>query len=1468
MNSNPLSKDARLDDDPIPVYKKLEQSLLSDRQKLRIFNEQQEDLFPPLATPTIYGFSSTELDKANKDLEAVKVGDTHRADYTVRLNQWQKEYGEIVEVGHTDAFFDLQGKDGAVERIYFRDYMVHRILKEHFEQVRLLDISFNVPDNFKSVSQEFFTPINNAKPVSQELLDSANKIIQEDYKNGTGLYRTYEQPPLSARNRQNVSYIKEKPDNFHPYEYQQKASLELVDKFLDKNLRNLSEDSDENEVRKVILDAPTRSGKSYMVCWALKALIQKINETYTESKGVFSKQGSQDNEDSTFTIITSGFPDVFDEFQRTIEKHEHFREFFCWITKDQLLLNPKLIEEKQAAGYKHVVLSLSLQDLAGRSKDKAGSKDLKEIHKRIKGKVDFVIGDECHFAMFSEAKAYKAALEEAGGEVVLDEEEEKDIENEFDDGHKAKFTLSPRYGYIFASATTYSVLDRNVFDRDRDIVFISPYDIQAETDKINEQYQDNPLESPFFGRPKKHSFGIDLGCPASQLFKADKSGEFIHKEAARAVVESFYGIGRYENLPELFSNDVLKAAGAGRHMLWQMPSKNACDALEKLLRGLGISDDYHLLNISSKKRNVWNGVSVYKIKDEIHRRRFEKTITITVARFVTGVSIAEWDSVILANSGQSLTRRIQTYGRVETPWVESIDNGDEEQTKYCQKPNCFVFDLNPEQLYEFYNQVELHHSHLGNGNSARGEVMPGGSSFVFDGLQMKTITRQDVHEQLDEYIRRKKIGELAARIDPIGEMEISEVLREIIQITGNGKKVKVQLNELDDELTDREFPDPDRSEEDIAEAPGEKEPEEDQGKSEAAEEPSEKELQKLKNDDKKRREFIYKRLMLASLLTEETNVKQLLKLLKSDEEYLRLANHIGLSQSMLFALTEACDNFNVADRLERSTKALLARVKEKDVSENAEIAEADTFISTISELETLSDNQVLTSPETAERMIDALDLNFEKVADLLGNQNPDFIDTGAKSGVLLLTVYRRICQIIENELEAKNISETRAEEMKEEIGKHLVAVPTSSITYEILKKLYALMDWDASNIWWCEEAPNELKENWAYFIAKNTEDLQEIGGLPEQKQAAAMRKWAKQNKFSATLKEKKNRDLFLSFLIKIAKTMSEKFDYTISNPPYQDSGSGNKNKAKAIFHEFIDSGRMISNTSIMIHPARFLSGAGEVPSKWVETIISSPEFKVLEHYHDSQKIFPSADIKGGVAITSYTAGATDGGYPFGYIAHEELSQIVEKVQTDQAFKSLDDHIGSPFYYDNNVKVKGTEYRITTNWLTEYPRLFSKKKQGADDLLAYGRSNGQRVEKIIARKNVREDKRIDAYKVFVPKSNGTGAIGEILSTPVIGTPVMICTQTFITIGCFQDKSESEALLKYIKSKFARGLLGALKVTQHNNKGTWKYVPWQDFTQNSDIDWSKSIEEIDQQLYKKYGLSEEEIEFIETNVKEMK
>ena len=129
------------------------------------------------------------------------------------------------------------------------------------------------------------------------------------------------------------------------------------------------------------------------------------------------------------------------------------------------------------------------------------------------------------------------------------------------------------------------------------------------------------------------------------------------------------------------------------------------------------------------------------------------------------------------------------------------------------------------------------------------------------------------------------------------------------------------------------------------------------------------------------------------------------------------------------------------------------------------------------------------------------------------------------------------------------------------------------------------------------------------------------------------------------------------------------------------------------------------------------------------------------------------------------------------------------------------------------------------------------------------------------------KNMERYKIFLPDINGSGALGETLSSPFVVAPNVCHTETFLSIGNFETKAEADFCLKYIKTKFARVMLGVLKATHHTSPSTWFYVPLQDFTKNSDIDWSKPINEIDTQLYAKYHLTKEEINFIETHVKGM-
>ena len=178
-------------------------------------------------------------------------------------------------------------------------------------------------------------------------------------------------------------------------------------------------------------------------------------------------------------------------------------------------------------------------------------------------------------------------------------------------------------------------------------------------------------------------------------------------------------------------------------------------------------------------------------------------------------------------------------------------------------------------------------------------------------------------------------------------------------------------------------------------------------------------------------------------------------------------------------------------------------------------------------------------------------------------------------------------------------------------------------------------------------------------------------------------------------------------------------------------------------------------------------------------------------------------------------------------------------------------------------------RSTTDDYIKYQKSAYAMQKGSDYLTEQVRTFAETGEK----KYLDIDhENLFKYKVILPTSNGSGAIGEVIPTPLIGEPLIGepsigYTRSFIGVGAFDSLIEAEAAMKYIKSKFARVMLGILKITQDNNKDVWRHVPLQDFSSSSDIDWSKPIPEIDQQLYKKYGLSQEETDFIESYVKEM-
>jgi type II restriction enzyme len=330
----------------------------------------------------------------------------------------------------------------------------------------------------------------------------------------------------------------------------------------------------------------------------------------------------------------------------------------------------------------------------------------------------------------------------------------------------------------------------------------------------------------------------------------------------------------------------------------------------------------------------------------------------------------------------------------------------------------------------------------------------------------------------------------------------------------------------------------------------------------------------------------------------------------------------------------------------------------------------------------------------------------------------------------------------------------------------------------------------------------------------------------------------------------------------------------VGNPPYQESGEA---RDEPIYHHFYNLAEKVSPKYCLISPGRFLFNAGQTPKSWNAKMLNDEHLRVEYYEQNSAIVFANTVIKGGVTIVYRDTEQSFGN--IGVFTHyDELASIADKVakDSDAYFSSIVQPQGiyrfsEQFFVDfpqaEEMQGKGTKSKIVSKSFSQMAFAFFNEKTASEQICMLGFVNGKREYKWISSKYLVLPESFEKYRVIIAETNNTGVLGETLSNPLIGIPFIAHTDTFLTIGAFDNEVEANAVLKYIKTKFARVLLGILKITQHNSRSTWSKVPLQDFTPQSDIDWTKPIPEIDKQLYAKYGLDEKEIDFIEKKVTAM-
>ena len=345
-----------------------------------------------------------------------------------------------------------------------------------------------------------------------------------------------------------------------------------------------------------------------------------------------------------------------------------------------------------------------------------------------------------------------------------------------------------------------------------------------------------------------------------------------------------------------------------------------------------------------------------------------------------------------------------------------------------------------------------------------------------------------------------------------------------------------------------------------------------------------------------------------------------------------------------------------------------------------------------------------------------------------------------------------------------------------------------------------------------------------------------------------------------------------------------KFDAVVGNPPYQ---NGNDQ----LYVYFVDQSVKLANLVSLVFPL----GWQKPTSANGLSVLNNKEFKHSGHFvkidnyaEDNTspvKLFTGVST-GGVNIVLWDKNYTDPNglapiYEYGEFKRNALlpinrEDIPKPALVMSSYKKVQSYYNGSYPTMADIGSARKPYGFEADPISapqKYSLTPTETRQNDDDLRLFGLLHRKRTSVFIGRSEaLKLSPLTDRYKVFIPKAWGnmdekTGYLGGSYGEIFAGEPGDICSETYIEFGPFDSSAEAINAEKYFKTKFFRAIFYINKVSQNTARETFNKVPQQDFTANSDIDWTQSIPEIDQQLYRKYSLTDEEIDFIETHVKPM-
>ncbi len=944
----------------------------------------------------------------------------------------------------------------------------------------------------------------------------------------------------------------------------------------------------------------------------------------------------------------------------------------------------------------------------------------------------------------------------------------------------------------------------------------------------------------------------DIRVDKRDIPNGQNIGEFCHE----ADVISFLDLITKEDKKSNYPYATLEYRELFKHSLWMVPGVKEAKALSKLMKNHPVfgCGQFNIVNVAGDgDKDEESKDALQKVRDAIETAGEGYTITLSCGKLTTGVTVPEWTAVFMLSGSfsTSAANYLQTIFRVQSPCNK------DGKMKQC----CYVFDFAPDRTLKMVAESVAISTKAGKTGSddkkILGEFLNYCPVISVDGTKMKQYNTNNLLQQLKRAYAERAVqngfddtnlyNDELLKLDGVALDEFTH-LKKIIGTS----KAQQKTNEID--INNQGFTDEEHKElEKINKKPKQERTPEEQAKLEEAKE---------KNKNKQTAISILRGISIRMPLLiygadididEDVTMEKLVTLVDDSSWDEFMPSGVTKDVFKKFIKYYDLEIFIAAGRKIRNT------VKSAD-----ELAPTER-VQKIAQLFTCFKNPDKETVLTPWRVVnmhmsdclggyDFYDLDHNAMIEVpryveqgevtnktLGNPSAQILEINSKTGLYPLyvsySIFRSKCSVYSEE------------ELTQELQEKLWADTVSENVYVICKTPMAKSITKRTLVGF-----KKISVNTHYF-----DDLiNMMNNKPKQFTDRVLKPgyWKKEG----------------------VKEM--KFDAIVGNPPYMEMDGGAQSSARPIYQNFVTTAKGLNpNFLSFIMPARWYAG-GKGLDDFRDEMLNDTHIEMLVDCLSPEDIFPNTNIRGGVcyflwnndydnATNNVTVKTLEHGKvpkiatrPLKvdgldiFIRHSEAIFILNKVFVNGNTDVLMNYVSPlrPFGF-RGYFVKDSKFRPTNSNLK-------------DPIICYGK--GKQIGFVEKAEVLNHSEWIDIWKVMTPRANNIGTeLSDDNLNSFVAEPGTICTESYMLIGINLDLDEIKSinLSKYLKTKFVRFLHSLAKASQDATSKTYRFVPVQDFTSNSDINWSKSISEIDKQLYVKYGLTDDEIAFIEEKIKPM-